>query len=322
MVYTQFLHSNEIEQAANLLKMGELVAFPTETVYGLGAKLFDPEAIFAIFKVKGRPSDNPLIAHISSLAQVEELADQIPEIFYTLANQFFPGPLAIVLKRRQNVPGIVSAGLDSIAIRMPSHPIALKLIELVGQPLVAPSANLSGKPSSTQAKHVMEDFSGKIAAVIDGGKTEVGIESTVISLLGKKPILLRPGAIRKEQIEEVLGYFLESVSISHGESALSPGMKYRHYAPIAPIKIFQTIESLKDYLVGRLSSGPTMILWNKFHKLPFPGLEPFILSTKEFYSLLRLADKKQYHEILVLCDEDLQADAALMNRLTKAAGII
>lgn len=321
MVYTQFLDLSEIEQAANLLKMGELVAFPTETVYGLGAKLFDTEAILSIFKVKGRPSDNPLIAHVSSLSQVEEIADQIPDTFYTLAKQFFPGPLTVVLKRRQNVPGIVSAGLDSIAIRMPSHPIALRLIELVGEPLVAPSANLSGKPSSTQAKHVMEDFSGKIAAVVDGGKTEMGIESTVISLLGEKPILLRPGAITKERIEEVLGYSIESVSASHGEPALSPGMKYRHYAPIAPIKIFETIESLKDYLVGRLSPAPTMILWNEFHKLPFPGLDPFVLSAKEFYSLLRLADKKQYHEILVLCNQELKSDAALMNRLTKAAGI-
>ena len=203
---TERLSPDQLQRAADLLKAGHLVAFPTETVYGLGAPIFSPEAIQSIFKVKGRPADNPLIAHVSSVEQVSRIALEIPEAFYRLAEVFFPGPLTVVLKRRPDVPSIVSAGLETIAVRMPSHPIALKLISLVDEPLVAPSANLSGMPSSTQAEHVLDDFDGKIAAVVDGGKTEIGIESTVINLLGETPILLRPGSISKEALEKVLGY--------------------------------------------------------------------------------------------------------------------
>ncbi len=316
---TQRLKPAELECAAKLLREGSLVAFPTETVYGLGAPIFNPKAIQSIFEVKGRPADNPLIAHVSSLQQVDEIAEEIPKSFYLLAKSFFPGPLTVVLKRRSNVPPLVSAGLKSIALRMPSHPIALKLISLVGEPLVAPSANLSGKPSSTTAEHVLEDFEGKIAAVIEGGKTDFGLESTVISLMGEIPILLRPGAIDKQQIEQVLGSFVESAS-SHLGPLLSPGMKYRHYSPSAPIKLFQTMEEIEHYLNTHPSSLSRMAL--SLHPLPFHfrGIDPFILSAREFYSLLRLADKKHYPEILILCDNELQEQPALMNRLLRAAG--
>lgn|ERR1700722_9436272 len=311
---TQCLRSDEVQLAANWLKQGKLVAFPTETVYGLGAPIFNPEAVVSIFKVKGRPPDNPLIAHIALLEQVERIAIEIPDAFYVLANSFFPGPLTVVLKRHERVPSIVSAGLDSIALRMPSHPIALKLISLVGEPLVAPSANLSGKPSATQASHVLEDFDGQIAAVIDGGKTQFGIESTVISLLDKTPILLRPGTIAKEQIEDVLK---THVSTQVTGPARSPGMKYRHYAPKAPLRLFDTFENLKSYLFVH---GPKRMVLS-LHPLPEKLENSHLVSTRELYSLLRLSDEQQMEEILVLCDEELRSQTALMNRFLHSIGI-
>lgn len=345
---TERLSVNDLERAAQLIKEGRLVAFPTETVYGLGAAIFNPSAIASIFTVKGRPSDNPLIAHMSSLEQVHQMAIEVPDSFYLLANSFFPGPLTVVLKRNPQVPSIISAGLNSIALRLPSHPIASKLISLVGEPLVAPSANLSGKPSSTQLKHVLEDFDGKIAAVIEGGQTDFGIESTVISLLDEVPILLRPGVVTKEQIEQVLGRQVE-LSARNGP-VVSPGMKYRHYCPKTPIKLFKTFEAMREYLSDHpnsLSAGT--ILEGKQEKdrakiadlkciepntqikmvlsfCPLPqslkGIDAFLLSTKEFYSLLRLADQKKYAEILILCDEKLNNQVALMNRLHRSAGEI
>ena len=320
MAKTQLLSSEEIAFAARLLQGGELVAFPTETVYGLGACLFQPEAIVSLFKVKGRPSDNPLIVHVSSRAQVEEIAEEIPELFDRLASSFFPGPLTVVLKRRSSVPSLVSAGLGSIALRMPSHPIALKLIELVGQPLVAPSANLSGRPSATQPKHVLEDFEGKIAAVVDGGKTQLGIESTVISLLGAVPVLLRPGSITEEEIEQVLGCFIETASMDPLAPVLSPGMKYRHYAPRAQVRVFDRLSELRIYVDAMPLQNAQRMLLAPDYIQGFPAaLEQRLLSAQEFYSLLREADEKEVHEILILCDDALKRDAALMNRLMRAS---
>lgn len=306
---THRLSLKEIEQAARLIKEGQLVAFPTETVYGLGAAIFNPDAIASIFKVKGRPADNPLIAHVSSLQQIEEIAEEIPEYFHLLAQEFFPGPFTVVLKRKSHVPSIVSAGLPTIAVRMPSHPIARELICCVGQPLVAPSANLSGKPSSTEVAHVLEDFEGKIAAVIDGGRTDFGLESTVLSLLDEVPVLLRPGAITREQIEKVLK---RPIKMATNEIASSPGMKYRHYAPKAPIKTFATLSAIEDYLASQAPAKPMLL---SLHSLP---MDHFLLTAKDFYALLRLADQKNYSEILVLCDDELQKQTALMNRLAKA----
>ncbi len=219
---TQCLGPDDIARAALLLKEGHLVAFPTETVYGLGAPIFQREAVAQIFVAKGRPADNPLIAHVSCLSQILEIASEIPPFFDQLTRAFFPGPLTLILKRHPQVPAIVSGGLGTIAVRMPDHPLAQALITAVGQPLVAPSANLSGRPSSTEACHVLHDFSGRIAAVIDGGKTEHGMESTVVSLLGEKPILLRPGALSLEEIEAVLG---QKILVGNSQAQGSPGMK-------------------------------------------------------------------------------------------------
>lgn len=317
---TQILSEAQISQAASMLKNGMIVAFPTETVYGLGASIFQPEAISNIFKVKGRPQDNPLIAHVSSLDQVERIARDIPPVFYALAQSFFPGPLTVVLKKSQCVPSIVSAGLDSVALRMPSHPIAFKLIEALGEPIVAPSANISGTPSSTRCEHVLHDFEGQIGAVIDGGATHFGIESTVISLIGEHPKLLRPGAVPIEQLEQALQKKFIISSLNDMTTPLSPGMKYRHYAPCTPVRLFKEQRLLSE----AVSNEPTMqrmVLSRK--KLPFmlpASCQWFGLNAPNFYALLRQADAEGYQEIAIFCDEMTLFDQALMNRILKAAG--
>jgi L-threonylcarbamoyladenylate synthase len=301
---TKIYDLDHFEEAAPLLRDGHLVAFPTETVYGLGASVFDEAAIRRIFEVKGRPADNPLIVHLSALEQVDLVARDIPKDFYVLAQAFFPGPLTVVLKRRPSVPSCVSAGLDSVAVRVPRHPIARALIALVGAPLVAPSANLSGKPSATQACHVLEDFDGRIAAVIDGGECSIGIESTVISLLEETPVLLRPGAITQKQLEQVLGK--EIAICTHAEQPLSPGMKYRHYAPKAPLKLFDCEKEMERYLHSE------------------PSKKRFVLtqlSSKTLYAMLRLSDAEAVEEVVVFCDAATRSDEALMNRIKRAGGL-
>lgn len=301
----------DVERAAQWIREGEVVAFPTETVYGLGAAVFNSAALAKIFALKKRPPDNPLIVHIAALAQIDEIATAIPPIFYSLARAFFPGPLTVILKRHPRVPAIVSGGMESIAVRMPSHPIALALIAAVGEPLAAPSANLSGKPSPTQCEHVLEDFAGKIPAVIDGGQTEFGIESTVISLLSDPPILYRPGSITKQQIEEAIG--ISILEAGETKQVLSPGMKYRHYCPVTPLILCASEEKLRA--VVQREKRP-MVLTR--HKQFWAG-EHFTLSASELYRLLRFADAEGYSAICVLCDEELLRDAALKNRLFRAA---
>lgn len=310
---TERLSYSQLGRAAELLLGGNLVAFPTETVYGLGACISNEEAIRSIFEVKGRPSDNPLIVHVGTLEQVEELAIEIPPIFYTLASHFFPGPLTVILGRHNKVPAIVSAGLQTVAVRIPFHPIARELILLTGGALVAPSANLSGKPSSTEVGHVLEDFDGKISAVVDGGKTEWGVESTVVSLLEGKVVLLRPGAISLEEIEAVIGGSVEVAQ--EKDCGLSPGMRYRHYAPCAPMKLFFSKEELVLYWKEKELQGKGMVLSQSV----IPIEESHELSVKNFYSQLRLADRKGLEEILVLCDEEVRKDLTLMNRIMRAS---
>ncbi len=316
---TRIFNEQQIKEAASLLKNGSIVAFPTETVYGLGASIFQPQAISEIFKVKGRPQDNPLIAHVSNLKQVEQIACNIPPIFYSLAGHFFPGPLTVVLTRQECVPASVSAGLNSIALRMPSHPIAHRLIEAVGEPIVAPSANISGTPSSTHCEHVLQDFEGKIAAVIDGGATHYGIESTVISLMDDNLMLLRPGAVDVESLEKVLQKKLIIPSALDLSTPLSPGMKYRHYAPRTPLQLFNESHALFE-TVKHDSSMSRMVLSRE--KLPFDlpqACQWFALNAPDFYARLRQADAAGYQQISVFCDEQTRYDLALMNRILKAA---
>lgn len=291
---TQILTASDLEIAADALKEEALVAFATETVYGLGALIFREKAIQKIFTVKNRPSDNPLIAHVSRLEQVLQIAEDLPSRFERLTQAFWPGPLTLIVKKKTEVPFFVTRGLDSIAIRMPEHTLARSLIDLVNQPLVAPSANLSGKPSPTSAADVLEDLDGKIPYILDGGECKFGIESTVLSLLEDRPVLFRPGAITQEEIEEVLK---EKVFLADKEApTLSPGMKYRHYAPEAKVRLIFKKEELKP-----------------------PFFKP---DAKTLYALLRDADRKGYKRIDLYCDETVQKDAALMNRLLRASGEI
>lgn len=291
---TKILKNFDLAPAVLSLQRGEPVVFPTETVYGLGAIVFQEQAVKKLFEIKQRPSDNPLIAHIASMDQLELIGEGIDPLVYKLAEAFWPGPLAIVVKKRREVPSIVSAGHETIAIRMPMHPVAQKLIELVGAPLVAPSANLSGKPSPTTLRDVLEDLDGKVSYVIDGGDCEVGIESTVISLVQDEPKLLRPGKITRESLEEVLQKKVLLPNLS--EPILSPGMKYRHYAPKAKVKLVFEKEHL-----GELFLKP---------------------SAKTLYALLREADRQNRSEIEIYCDSETLKDEALMNRLLRASGQI
>ena len=312
---TKILSFQEIMEAVSLLKKGEVVAFPTETVYGLGASIFNPVAISQIFSIKGRPSDNPLIAHISDLSQAAVIATELSDDFYLLADAFWPGPLTIVVTKSSLVPEIATAGLNSIGIRMPGHPMARELIGLANIPLVAPSANVSGRPSPTSAEHVLQDFSGQIPAVLDGGRCEIGIESTVISLVHGTPTLLRPGMITKEEMEKVLGkpVFEESIEV---EKPKAPGMKYRHYAPKAKITLFDSQEEMKDRLCH--TEGKVLVLGSS--TCGFQHLDNFhACSSFDLYFALRYADEKAFSEVFIYCDQKLKLDKALMNRISKAA---
>jgi L-threonylcarbamoyladenylate synthase len=275
------------------------VAIPTETVYGLAAPIFHIEAVNKIFSLKKRPRDNPLIAHVSSMQMIEQIAETLPESFFRLSRVFWPGPLAMIVQKKATVPGLVSGGHSTIAIRMPSHPLALQLIDAVGEPLVAPSANISGRPSPTTALDVLEDLGGSLRAVLDGGPCEVGIESTVVSLMHGVPTLLRPGTITKAQLEEVLQR--EVALPEGGQPVPCPGMKYRHYAPRAQIRIVDQLPKNAQFILSR---------------------DLGTLNARSFYTRLREGDRQGFDTIWILLDPISRRDEGLMNRLFRAAGIL
>ncbi|QLH08223.1 L-threonylcarbamoyladenylate synthase [Candidatus Nitrosotenuis sp. DW1] len=246
-----------IRQAARLIQKGEIVAFPTETVYGLGADALNPLAVKKVFEAKGRPADNPLIIHIHDKKDLKKLARDMPKITEKITEKFWPGPLTIVLKKSKTVPKITTGGLDTVAIRMPKNKIASLLIKESGVPLAAPSANFFGRPSPTLAKHVSEDLSGRISMILDGGKTRIGIESTVIDLTSKTPMLLRPGGVTLEQIEEIIGTIRIHPIIKGRKSKImhrSPGMKYKHYSPNAKIILIEGTDRNVDKKILQLIS--------------------------------------------------------------------
>jgi len=235
------IDQEKLEFAANLLRQGELVAFPTETVYGLGAHAFNEKAVANIFKVKGRPQDNPLTVHLSNLVDLEKIAVDIPAVAYQILDHFAPGPITVVLRKSDLVPGVVSAGLNTVGVRFPSNNIARALIKAAAVPLVAPSANLSGKPSPTKAWHVYDDLAGKIPCIIDGGASQLGLESTILDLSGSEPKILRPGLISPLDIKQKTGISVKNicklskaVEISH-----TPSQKYKHYSPEAKIILLE-----------------------------------------------------------------------------------
>lgn len=299
---TEIVKGDNLEKAIEFLKQGIPIAFPTETVYGLGASVFMPSALEKIFTIKNRPPANPLIAHVANLQSAIELSADLPESFFQLADRFWPGPLTLVVKKNPSLPDILSGGLPTIAIRMPSHEIARKLIEGAG-PLAAPSANLSGRPSPTLASDVLEDLKGRIPLIVDGGECALGLESTVLSLYGESPILMRPGHLRKEELEAFLNVSIQDP----GEDTLlcSPGVKFRHYAPEAKVTLVFHPKDLKGPYI--LSSHPRV------------GMRQ--LTEKNLYAELRRADRFGIKHIEIECCESVQSNPALMNRLLKAAGV-
>lgn len=322
----------QIVDAAKVLQQNEVVAFPTETVYGLGANAKSDRAVEKIFEAKGRPSDNPLIVHISNRDQLEELVAEVPDVAANLIDAFWPGPLTIIFKNKKNVfSEKVTAGLPSVGIRMPDHPVALAIIEASGLPIAAPSANRSGKPSPTTAQHVIDDLENRIAGVVDGGETGVGVESTVVDCTGPSPIILRPGGVTKEQLEEVVGTVEVDPSLKEGKGApKSPGMKYTHYAPDAPV-----------YLVDGSRSDLQLLVDNKKAE----GLKVGVLTTEEYvndfqadvilsvgrrddlstvaqnlYDTLRAFNRSDVDIIFSEMFPEEGVGLAIMNRLQKAAG--
>jgi L-threonylcarbamoyladenylate synthase len=332
-----------IMEAARLIRQGEVVAFPTETVYGLGANALCDDAVRNIFIAKGRPSDNPLIIHIHHKEQIKEIALELPPIGEQLLEAFSPGPLTLILKGNGKVSPLASAGLDTIGVRIPSHPVALELLRQSGLPIAAPSANRSGRPSPTKASHVLEDLNGRIAGVLDGGETGVGVESTVIDLTVSPPMILRPGGITREQIEAVIGPVQIDPSLEREHSTpRSPGMKYAHYAPNAPLRLIDhpDVELQREYIVKeaevQLNSGKRIGIFTTDEGIPYYqerlGREERLhlvscgkrsdLSTvaRELYHALRSFNALDVN--LILCESFPRTGigAAVMNRLSKAAG--
>ncbi len=323
------------KDAAKALREGKLVAFPTETVYGLGANALNTDAVKKIFEAKGRPSDNPLIVHISDVSKLNELVAEIPEAADLLIKAFWPGPLTIVFKRSNLVPDIITAGLETVAVRMPDSPIAQKLIRESGVPVAAPSANISGRPSPTTHRHVMEDLYGRIDYIIDGGPCQVGVESTVLDVTTDIPTILRPGGITLEMLEEVLGKVnTDSVLEITGDiKPRSPGMKYRHYSPKAEMvlisgqsdlvakKINRLIkESSKQGLrVGVLTSLENAHKYNAEVVVNAGSVNHAEQIAAGLYDSIRTFDEKKVDIIYSETFEEIGIGRAIMNRLRKAS---
>lgn len=322
----------EIIEAASLLKEGKLVAIPTETVYGLAANALDGETVKKIFEAKGRPSDNPLIVHISDFSQWAELVTEIPEKAKRLTEKFWPGPLTVILPKSELIPDETSGRLDTVAVRMPSHPIAKAIIEKAGVPLAAPSANTSGKPSPTKAKYVTEDLFGKVDAIVDGGDCDVGVESTVISLAGEKPLLLRPGGVTVEMIEEVIGEIEISDAVfnklAENAEAASPGMKYKHYSPDARVVIIKgDFENYKAFVEKEAKEKDVALCFEEEkERLPFIkcvayGKEKDSFSqASRIFDALREIDELGADTAFARFPEMSGMGLAVFNRLVRAAG--
>lgn len=329
---------DKIKHAAEVIRAGGLVAFPTETVYGLGANALDAAAVQNIFTAKGRPADNPLIVHIVETSELSKLTDNIPPVAYTLMDRFWPGPLTMIFNKSKAVPGIVTAGLDTVAIRMPSHPIAKALISESGLPIAAPSANASGKPSPTTAQHVIEDLYGRVDVIIDGGCTNVGLESTVLDVTSTPPSILRPGGITAEQLEHVLQKIdIDPALVSqknYDAIPRSPGMKYKHYSPKAEVIIIQgsldkIVEKINKLAARYAAEGKKVgILATEQTKSSY--LSGNIISMGDrsnpetiaanLFRDLREFDEKNVDVVLAEAVDSSGIGFAVMNRMSKAAG--
>jgi len=329
MKTTLYTKTEEIALVADLLRQGEVVAIPTETVYGLAANALDGRAVLKIFAAKNRPADNPLIVHISEWEQIVPLVSQIPPKAKALADAFWPGPLTMVLPRSAIIPNEVTAGGDTVAIRLPFHPMARAVISACGLPLAAPSANRSGSPSPTTAAHVMTDMNGIIPAVLDGGECEVGVESTVISLVGETPRLLRPGGITPEQLKSVIGEIEIDPSITanvHLDKVSSPGMKYKHYAPQARVTLLHGSrqafvrfmnEQTEAHAVALCFAEETDEIEKQALCIGHENDHDEI--AHNLFALLRQADEMGVTHIYAHCPQRQGVGLAVYNRLIRAA---
>ncbi len=322
--------TEDLNNAAELIRKGEVVVMPTETVYGLGANALDVDAVAKIYQAKGRPSDNPLIVHISDFSEIGSYVEEISDDAKTLAEKFWPGPLTMILKKKPIIPDRVSAGLQTVGIRIPENEIAREFIKACKVPVAAPSANISGKPSPTRFEHVYDDMNGRVAGIIKGGDAGVGVESTVIDMTSEIPTVLRPGGISVEQLREVLGEVLVSSEVKKDDIPKAPGMKYKHYSPKAPVYILRGSDGdIRDFLSKRCAFGKIAIITFDEKKKDLPdGIHFISLGTEnspesaaqKLFDCLRECDKLEIREIYApeISDEGLWR--AVKNRLYKAAG--
>ena len=329
---TKLLTERDIAAAAAILRDGGLLGIPTETVYGLGADGLNAEAVRRIFEAKGRPQDNPLILHIPEASWLERYCHDIPEAAYRLAEKFWPGPLTMILPRRAVVPDEVTCGLDTVGMRCPNHPVTLAIIRAAAIPVAAPSGNLSGRPSPTCARHILEDMDGRIDAIVDGGPCGVGVESTIIDLTASVPRLLRPGGLPLEALRDVLGEVAVDKAVlaplSAGEKPKAPGMKYRHYAPKAPVTVLTGSGGRTARYIREMMGNHTGVICFSEYADSFPGcvVEPIGSSgdpgeqARRVFDALRAFDGTDVTEIFAQCPGDAGLGLAVANRLKKAAG--
>lgn len=335
-VDSKAFEKQDIRQGAELIKAGKMVAFPTETVYGLGANGLDPKAVANLFLAKGRPQDNPLILHVHSIDQVRGLVEDISEEGEKLMKMFWPGPLTLLFQKSKLIPEIITAGLDTVAIRMPNHPVALELIRASGLPIAGPSANSSGKPSPTMASHVETDLAGKIHMIIDGGSTGLGLESTVLDLTGPRPIILRPGGITLEDLQKIIPNVEEDLSIIKDDKDIvpkSPGQKYRHYAPRAEMILFsgdldpmiKAISHQAKNLIGQgkkvgiMATDETVASYRQGLIISLGSRKDKKTIAHNLFHTLRLLDGEKVDIILCEGMEMAGIGTAIMNRLKKAS---
>lgn len=324
-------YDSALREASSLLHAGDLVAFPTETVYGLGGNAFDPEAAQKIYAAKGRPSDNPLIVHISHIDMMDDLVEELTPLCRRLAFEFWPGPLTMILPKSDKVPHATTGGLDTVAVRMPAHGVALDLIDETNLPIAAPSANLSGKPSPTRGEHVYHDLNGRIPMVLDGGEVEIGLESTIIDLSRPEPVILRPGRITYDDIKPFAPRLKGNYGITAADldKPKAPGMKYKHYAPDGDVcylpegeegtKAFAAAKGKKALLVSAER-------WRELQGKADPDYL-FVLGSKHrleevahnLFHAFRECDKEHIDTIFIEAFPDLGFGEALMNRIEKAA---
>lgn len=325
----QELNTEAIEKAGELLRAGEVVAIPTETVYGLAANAYDGNAVSKIFKAKGRPQDNPLIVHIAKVETLSDLVAEVPEAAKKLAAAFWPGPLTMILPKSEKIPDAVSAGLPTVAVRMPSHPVAHAVIEAAGVPLAAPSANLSGSPSPTNAKYVLEDMHDRIPLILDGGSSAVGVESTVITLATARPRVLRPGGITVEQLRALLGEVDVDDAVLHklaeGVRAASPGMKYKHYAPRADITIVKgSFAEFRRFVETKEKDAFVLCFAGEEkyfpHAVTYGREDDGLSQANRLFDALRELDEQGANTVYARCPALSGVGLAVYNRLIRAAG--